>query len=188
MKFDPKYQPELIASDDDTRPNLHYVELDVDGMRMLATDGHRGIIVPCEPEPGDVTGIIVSEALKGARKAAKTKLAKTMGLQPSIKANGSLVIDASPEGTVPNMTFARPDRDGQPFPPLDKVMPKFSQGMLDTHTFAVNARYLYELAVALGSAEHVIITCKVGGKFDPILVKPGETGNTAIGVVMPMAL
>jgi DNA polymerase III sliding clamp (beta) subunit (PCNA family) len=186
MQFDSKFQPELITSTDETRPHLLYVELDVTGKRMMATDGHRGVFVPCEPEEGDHSGAVSREALVAARKAVKNRQARSVGQKPAVKANGSLAIDASLDGKVPSMTFARFDRDGYPFPPLDKVTPAgMVDGAPETHTFAVNARYLYELALAMGTPEGVHITVSTTDHYAPIMVRP-STPNGAYGVVMPM--
>lgn len=186
MQFQSKFQPELIASTDETRPHLIYVELDLERKRMMATDGHRGVFVPCEPEEGDAAGPICREALIAARKAVKGKVARNMDLKPKIKANGSLVIDASPDHKVPSLTFPRVDRGEYQFPPLDKVTPKeLVDGAPDTHTFAVNPKYLYELAIAIGTPEGIHITVSTTDHLSPIMVRPNDASG-AYGVVMPM--
>lgn len=179
MQFDRMYQPELIASKDETRLMLRYVELDVDGKRMMATDGHRAVIVPCDPQGGDASGPLTSDALKAARKVRKGT--------PTIAANGSLVVTSIASGA--STTYSRPDRLGCEFPPLDKVMPQGLISGTDAHlTCVVNARYLYELAVAMGSPEHVRITLSSDDRLAPIVVAPGDPTNGAIAVVMPMKL
>jgi hypothetical protein len=179
MKFHSKYRPELVAGDDETQTRYLYVELDVEGKRMLATNGHCGVIVPCEPEPGDVSGPISHDALKRARKTAR----RVPGPEATTEATIAASVTALQAGEV---HFIRPDRSGARFPPLDAVMraEELAIGAADTWTFGVNARYLAELAQAMGE-EHVLLTVKVGAPLDPIMVRV-EKDPDAIAICMPV--
>lgn len=52
MKIDPRYRPELLVSDDDTRWQLGDVRFDADGSLAVATDGHALVAVPVEEPEG----------------------------------------------------------------------------------------------------------------------------------------
>lgn len=168
MIFDPKYQPELIASTDATRPYLIHVELDVTGKRMLATDGHRLVVVPCEPQEHDTSGPVTGEALKGARKFAKRAKQPTTALS----ANGALV--------YPGVTLERPSRGDAQYPPVDRVIPGEPERSI---TISFNPKYLYELALALGTPGCVKLRIdRDDSTHAPITVNPGEP---AFAVLMP---
>lgn len=172
MKFASKYRPELAASDDTTRDHLCHVELDVAGKRMIATDGHRLVVVACEPDADDVSGPVTEDALKAARKLA----GRSQG-DAFLHANGTLVTYGGP-------TFPRPSRE-TPFPTVDRVVPKgMNEGDKGTHTFRVNARYIAEIAKAMGT-ENIAITVKTRDALAPIMVRPcGD--DAAFALVMPV--
>lgn len=179
MHFDHKYQPELCASKDETRPHICHVEYDMEAKRLVATDGHRMVVIPCTPEDGEASGIITADALKAARKVDKKRHAAR------VHANGALVTGQASDGP----TFVRPSRDTA-FPPWKQVMPKWKHGTEGTLTIGVNARYIADAAKALG-ADNVWLTVKLPepGKamLDPILVTTGESEDSdASCVVMPV--
>jgi DNA polymerase III sliding clamp (beta) subunit (PCNA family) len=180
MRFDPKYKPELCSSPDETRPHLTDVEFSVEDRCMVATDGHRLIRVPCQPEDGDTSGIITEAALKAARKAAPKR-----STEAQLGVNGCY---AFPGGTI-----ERQPR-GEQFPPWKRVIPANNEvGAEGTVTIALNARYLHEIANALGSKHgNVMLTFKAPSKpadaiLDPIVIRTGsEDDDDAIALLMPV--
>ena len=152
MKFDPKYKPELCASKDETRPNMCHVELDVKEKRMVATNGHCMVVVPVTVEEHDTSGPISKDALVAAR-----KLAKNTNGDACIKANGSLAVHGA--------TFDRPE--ARQFPPVDQVIPPDRKA-----TISFSAKYLKEIADALGSKDGVV-TLAIDGDCDAITVWSG---------------
>ncbi len=194
MRFDSKYVPELSASTDETRPQLCHVELDVAGKRLLATDGHRLVVIPCEPEAGDVSGPITAVALTAARKHAKA-VAKAVpkyqrdkhDSRARIHANGSLAVG---DESNPGPTFPRPTRDEySAYPPVDKVIPKnMTPGSDGTVTFGINARYLAELAKAMG-AENIQVTVRISDALAPVIIRTSEGSSDApLSVCMPVRI
>lgn len=168
---------ELIASKDVTLQHLMHAHLDAEKKRLVATDGHRMVIVPVTVEKGDDSGSIPVDAIKQAR-----KLAGKSRDEAQVKANGAIVLESG-------ATMPRPKVD---FPPYEQVVPSYRPGTGGTVTIAFNARYLHELAQALGT-EHVELTFKVvraGARIvDPIIV--GRNGSRyeakdPLGVLMPM--
>jgi DNA polymerase III sliding clamp (beta) subunit (PCNA family) len=180
MRFDPKYKPELCSSPDETHPHLTDVEFSVEDRCMVATDGHRLIRVPCQPEDGDTSGAITEAALKAARKAAGTAGKRSGDAQLGV--NGCY---AFPGGTI-----ERQPRSEQ-FPPWKRVIPANNEvGAEGTVTIALNARYLHEIANALGSKHgNVMLTFKAPAKpadaiLDPIVIR--AESDEAIAVLMPV--
>lgn len=172
MRFDSKYKPELCASKDLTRENLLFVELDVKEQALLATDGHRLIKVPCIPEDGDVTGPVTADALKAARKAAKVRRSAFADL----KANGALTL---PDGT----SLPRPG--SRQFPPWQEAIPR-TEGR---RQIAFNAKYLKEIADALGSDDGIVVLSIGEDARDPLLVYAfGENQLAADGPLDPFAV
>jgi DNA polymerase III sliding clamp (beta) subunit (PCNA family) len=170
MKFDAKYKPELCASKDYTRPMLAHVELDVEHKRMLATDGHRLVVVPVTIEDHDASGPISKEALVASRKATKN----TNG-DAWIKANGSLAVYGA--------TLDRPA--ARQFPPVEQVIPKDRKA-----TISFSAKYLKEIADALGSKDGVV-TLGIDGDDEPIMVWEGKgkgSDGDPFAVLMPCRL
>lgn len=174
MKFSAKCKPELCASKDETRPHINRVELDVANKKMVATDGHRMVVIPVETDDHDTSGPISSAALDAARKHAK----KTGG-DAEIKSNGALVVAGA--------TFDR-DKNAMAFPPWKMVVPKRAP-----ITIRLNAKYLLEIAKAIGSKDD-LVALAITGDLDPILVyaNNGATNeryldgeNDAFGVLMP---
>lgn len=188
MKFDLKHKPELFASKDETRPHLTQCHLDVEAAKLVATDGHRLIVLPVEVDEHDHTGWVSAEALEAARKAER----KRRGTHATIAANGALATGA--DGTGP--TFPRrTQEEAGPFPPYQHVV-----GVPTTRyvvDFAVNASYLAEAAKAMGSDSLRIrlfvdeprdTTDPTLTTLNPIHVTNEHTAPGALCVVMPMRL
>lgn len=177
MEFDPKYKPELCACADETRVALQHVELDTEKKRLLATDGHRLVVVPCGVDIGDTRGPIPEAALVAARKAAK----KAKHPTAQVVCNGAV------KAPVAGQSFDRPN--DRAFPPVDEVIPRDRKP-----TIALNAKYLKEIADAIGSSDGIVVL-SLGDPEDPIVVwgtvggsrgaTPLDGARDAFAVLMP---
>lgn len=134
MKFDINKKIEMCVSDNQLRPVLQSVYLNVEDKKLVATDGRKMAQIDCEIEEGDTSGLIPIEAIKHYRKVNKKVNCYSM------KCNGSCKITTS-EGTI---EFNRPDYQ---FPNYNNVIPKYEK----MFKMSINAEYLLEIAKALGS-------------------------------------
>ncbi len=140
MKFDKDCQIEKAASLDTSRPGLENVYFDKDKCKLIATDGRRMAIIPCDPENGDVSGLVSPAALKEYRKQSKKALV-------SLELNGTQKVGA--------YSLERPtqEQNGN-FPNWEMVLPKASDKV--TFEIGLNAELLVELAKAIGSSDGVV--------------------------------
>ena len=176
MRFDPDFKPELCVSKDTTRTaGITAVHLDVEGKRLLSTDGSTLSIIPCEVEPGDVSGPIPVDVIKAARKA---------------KHPDGVVILCGKDLKIPpdGPTFPRPDVGA--FPDVDRVVPRHKAGDPDTFEVAFNPSLLLAVAKAIGGGEGVRVVFgtknyKGAWAADPLLLSNGARPGV-IGVCMPM--
>ena len=173
MKFDRKYKPDRVASSDYTRTHLTGVYLDVDAKRMVATNGHALIAVPCTPEPGDHEGVLTKETLSDARRDKK----------PRVRAKKKLVDTGRAIHRRPQVTF----------PSWKQVMSGLKKDGATVVTFGVNPRLLMDIATAAGQSGFrmgLALTFAVpeAGKemLDMILVKSAWVGEEFEACVMPM--
>ena len=174
MKFSTDFKPELCASKDPYRHALAQTHFDPAGKRLIATDGHRMAVVPCEPEKGDVCGPVDAEALDTARKIAKKK-----GLNTAEVAIGENVVTLADGRALPRETVGQ-------FLNTDYVVPKFEAGTEGTVTIALDPVLLAGLAKAIG-ADKVVLTFDLDtSKGFPILVRPRTPQGTEFGVLMPV--
>jgi hypothetical protein len=211
MKIRKNSKPEKCIATEPFRHHINNAFLDVDKSRLVATNGHMLACVPVEIEEGDATGFVSSDALKQARKGLKTR--DTLA---TIACNGSL--------RTQGVTFERPPwraaieyepakledgsanpkahetKPGVPFPPYEQVMVEYSATDPDVVRVGLNAKYLLELAQALGAnpafpgVELRIKREKDGSaSLSPVqvlLYGKGESypdeDNPAVGTIMPM--
>lgn len=157
MKFEARYQPEAcVMSTYQGRPHMEHVWFDADRKRLLATNGHLAIVVPCEVEDDDVSGFVPVAAIEFARNKRDPD-----DLRPE-----TIELHCREHIECEGATFERPKPEKE-FPPVDQASAKGRRGDPQTVTFAVDARYLYKLACALGGGEvdsgvhvNVLITIK----------------------------
>lgn len=171
MKFDKTFKPELFASPDETRPHFANVHFDADAKALVATDGHRIIVIPVTECADDHSGPISPEVLKEARRIAP----KGKHAEASVSANGVLKLDTG-------ASYPRPDVEA--FPPYRRVME--SAPRHDSHgnrTVTINARYLASIFSAIGDTG---VTITIGGAFDPIRFSAESDGGPIEGLIMPM--
>lgn len=175
MKFKAKLRPEDIASTDETRRHLTNVWFDKDKSKLVATNGHMIITVPCWTEPSDVTGPVPSAALKSARKRKdKTNIAR-------VRLGKRLADDGK--------ALHRRDQ-GTTYPPYETIFPSFKKGDKGTVTFGVNPHYLVALLRASGGdgtySPLLEITVNVTPTMlDPIRVVAAYGDRECEMVVMP---
>lgn len=146
MKIDRKYQPELAVSADPTRPNLANLHLDVETKRLVATNGHVLAVVPVtelDSAPGpvakDTTGYVAPAVLKQARKVTP----KAFDVAVVSAARDHVFVDGS--------TMPRTDASGAKFPPWQQVVPSYKRGDAGTITIGISAKYLLDMAKAIGA-------------------------------------
>lgn len=147
MKFDPKYMPETCASKDLTCEHLTNVHYDKESGRLVATNGHAIVSVPCEPESFDFGGPIQPEALRESRQRKDRKTNKA-----SIRA-GKKLLDTGKDGAL--------HRRKQPyvsFPPYKEVFPKFKRGDKGTVSVTINPSLLCEVRRAMGQDARTLLT------------------------------
>jgi len=165
VKLDPRYKPELVTSKDSTRYNLSAPWFDAEAQRVVATDGHRLVVLPVEEPSGP------SRHLTGR----ELDVLRNDGVEPG---------DDDQRGQFPGWKALAVD-----------VVP----GGPGTITFGFNARYLLEIAEAIGQDDEretqVYLTVKVGSqgvnRGAPILVRPARKADMlsgAYGLLMPIRL
>ena len=172
MKIKKECKIELIASRDETRHVLCNPYLQ--GSNLIATDGQRLVAIPVELEEGDSDGPIDCSAFKLSRKTSSgEKLSK-------ISANGCLKVHTK-DGEI---TMPRKNLEGYSFPQWQKVLPNPDRGGIK---IGLNAKFLYEIAQALGGDRVVI---EILDATSPIIVKGSHENyiEGSIGVLMPVRI
>jgi DNA polymerase III sliding clamp (beta) subunit (PCNA family) len=170
MQFDKSHDLSGIIAKKDSRTYLNAAHLDVDGSRLVATDGHKLVCVPVTIEDGDTSGPVTAEAIKAAIKAAgRTGYA-------AIACNGSLAVANGP-------SFPRPGDLGE-FPGFDRIIPK--EG---TAQIGINAEYLAAIQKAAGAKGIGLqFALNADGSIDASSAVRVHCGAGVIAVVMPMRL
>lgn len=103
MEFNRALKIDGCCAQEVTRYALTAVKLDVEGKRLVATDGKMLAIIPCEPGDGDVSGLIPADAFKSVRRSPKA-------LPGRILANGvAKVTGKAGEETFPRTEGTFPD-------------------------------------------------------------------------------
>ena len=174
MKIQKQFKIEKVASRDEARPVLNSVHINADGENAfaVATDGKRLAVVPIDLDSGDLSGEnsprqvnMPLAAIKAARKfGGNGKSAPPISIQLNGEAR---LLDGS----------THPYESGT-YPNWKAVMPSPEAANLRV---TINAKYLFELAEAIGSAESV--TLHIEDSISAIRVT-GEHQD-AVGVLMP---
>lgn len=185
MKFRKSFKPELFTYKDGDRPHLEHLHLDVEGKRLVATDGHRMVVVPVEIEPGDKSGPIPTRVLAAAR---HHELKQCETARVGAKRLHALGTGMDAKGPV----FERPVLAEPGYPPYAKVVSDSLQPTGKTVTFGVNPQYLLDCAKALG-CQHVQVTvtlptAETKGKVMWALkvMATGEDETKGVCFVMPV--
>lgn len=130
------------ATKADVRYYLREPWLDVDGKRLLATDGHVLAVIPVEVDDDDTTGTVPMDAVKAVRKVSKK--------------GGELLLETAHA----NAYGVRYPREECKYPDVDRILEPANNGK-GTPDIVVDAKLLYDLAQAL-------IECKT---TEPALVR-----------------
>ena len=177
MKIPKNCKLEKVASKDQTREVLNYILIENknDETHAVATDGRRLAVVPvaiCDEDQLDGEKLMLPKALTEARKQAKQAKESTIGL------NGAALM---PNGEC------YPVREDLNFPNWRQVVPT---GAKYTKV-CFNAKYLYELAQAIGCQNDCVqLQIEINpetGHLDPLrplVIEDKTTGGK--GVLMPM--
>ncbi len=179
MKIPTCYAPEKVVSKDKERPQLANPYLDVAAESVVATDGHRLVVVPVEIMHGDVSGYLSGDMLKVARK----------------KNRKSVEADIRDRKEIVPFDIEWPcPAEGCTFPDWQKVLPSFKPGDPGTVTIGVNARLLKGIADALGSEGEVALSFRLDSvnvedaPESQILVRSTFAREGELGVLMPIRL
>jgi DNA polymerase III sliding clamp (beta) subunit (PCNA family) len=177
VKFAKKLKPEMFRSTHEFRAHLRELHLDVEGKNLVATDGHRIIVIPVDVERGDKSGPITEDAMRAARghEDKGTDLAR-------IEAKRELRTGINGKGPK----FLRPKSDVS-FPVYKNVI---KQPKGQTVTFGVNPQYLLDCAKAMG-VENVRVTVVLEAKHEhslnPLFVRSLDANKSdGLCVVMPV--
>ena len=146
----------------------------VDGRpALVATDGRILVVVPVTDAEWDVEGLIPTDCVKAAAKAAR---------------RGEVVVHA-PNGQVKVLTrdgmvsTLRPDEGEYP-----DVWSTFPGGTRGWHRFGIDAEQLLKVQRGMG-AKTVVISVKPGkDSRTPYVVEPRGGCEGGIGLVMPVTL
>lgn len=140
--------------------------LDVENSKLIATDGHRMVVLPVELDADDTTGEITRDVLKSARKINRETA--------EVRANGGYTL--SDGSTSPRSSITS-------YPNWERVVPP--KGRLE---IILNARYLHEISQALGVDKNQGIKLFI----DPdditraMYVEPAMPNGDEFGVIMPI--
>lgn len=167
MKLRRKYRPELIASKDATRFVINDLQIsEHEGKPVLvATDGRKLVVVPVALEENE-KGRLPKAALIFARKHANRKDDITMRLNGKVEFPNGWTMPLLEEGNYPTWQQVVPSKESR------------------KTRIAFNARFLYELAQAMGAEEVVL---HMGDPMEAIIVEPGVSDGE-FGVLMPCRL
>ena len=169
MKFDTDCKIEKVICKDVNRLNIQHAHLDVEKKRLVATDGKRMVVLGVTPEEHDVSGPVSADAIKAARKAKSGEI---------VCSNSSLAVANGP-------MFTR--ETGVQFPDVDRAVPTFNEGSTGTVTIALNAKYLAEIAEALGTTNVTLTFQMDTAKYGPILVlNPKLPRENRFAALMPV--
>jgi hypothetical protein len=167
----------LIVSKEKSRYTLQVFHLDVTAGVLVATDGHRLVVHSVETDPTDVTGNIPVEALAA--------------LQKSRKQYPGAYLDCSSAEVVSviagSLTLFQGERDPGMFPNWKAVLPSAGISEDGAITVAFDAKYLYEIAQAMGASDYHT----AGPHTVTLAIRDNQTaitvmkGDEAIGILMP---
>lgn len=184
MRMERRFKPEIIASTD--RQALTHLCIDIhnDKTVIVATDGRRLVVVPCEIDSIHEVGLVPVEAIKQARtvkvkRKSRGRFRSGRDIEPAeleVSLNGKVQFDKGPV----HITIDRPAADVV-YPKWPQIIPTSGP----TFTVALNAELLAGLAKALGSDGAVQLQFR--GENDPIHVT-ADKHSGAFGLLMPCRL
>lgn len=187
MKFEARYFPELGVSTDVTRTHLLHVFLDLSEKKLVSTNGHILLVIPCEVEAKDVDGLVSVEAIEYARRAAGGGKTISVGCSADKLVCRGATFDRPSEGESGKGVHA--------FPPWRSVLPTYKRGDKGTVTFGVDANYIRQVTRGIGVGDecfaNVVLTLPTGSErmIDPFVVRDSSgNGSEAFAILMPIAM
>lgn len=168
MRFNKRFQPEKVLDKKSGRPLLGHVHLNAEAEMLEATDRKAIVRIPVEVEPGDVSGLISTDALAAGRKEERLK--------------------CFPETLeTSEVSFKRPEEDGT-YPDLEAFIPVDEDLVWRV---GLNVQALAKLSAALGTDE-VVLEFVAGEDGLPSSLKGfrvsplGRNRKGQIGLLMPV--
>lgn len=171
MKINKNRRLELCASTDDTRSHMKNPWVDVEGKRILATDGMRIAVCSVEVDPKDVSGFITPRSLKEAREN-----------QP-LNDHDLTIRSKKKTLDVYGTIFIRP-QNYHPYPKVDIILNEIAERKNDV-SIAVNAQFLSDAAQAIG-ATSIIISFDPNDKKTAIKITSVEDPHGDYCLIMPI--
>jgi DNA polymerase III sliding clamp (beta) subunit (PCNA family) len=171
----PDAKIELAADSTPSRYTLNAIKLDVQGKRLMGTNGHILAIVPCEVTADDHSVLMSLESVKQIR--AMQKRAKSIPVE--IRTNSKVHVSGPGESAEFEVTTGQ-------FPNVDMSIPK-GEAYEGAATITLNVDLLMRLAKAIGSENHQgqhIVSLYIKDQQSSVLVKTSQDAD-AIGVIMP---
>ena len=170
----PKGKVEGVVSEEVNRLSLTEIRYDVEGKRVIASDGKMAVVVPVETEEGDVTGMVNPDVFKRARKIAGKKV------PPRVILNGNAMF---PNGETCPRSHLEP---GTVFPDVDAVVKSSLEAGKKPSVVCLDAELLHNLAKAVGNGDDCRIELWFNGD-GAMLVKPYVNRDVdSYGVLMPI--
>lgn len=192
MKIDRKYKPQYIISHDTSREVLSFLNVEkehtgIDGACVVATDGRRLVVIPCELEEGDVPGMIRGDAVKiaGDQSFAMETTYRKGSRRKKRTATVSLKLESERLITDSTASFPRYSKEGKnnlqkTYPNSGEVVPLKTSMKIK---LALNPTFLLELVQAMGGKGDTVIIEAID-EINPLLISlPDEK---SFGVLMPL--
>lgn len=193
MKIDRKYKPQLVVSKDDEHSmaiavlNVVETHKNINGPAIVATDGSRLAVVPCELEEGDVPGQLRPDAVTLAASecpATQYSAKAHKNVKPEMV---SAHLGADRLLMESSASFPRYSKDGQTTKALLGTYPNTDAVVPHVKTFKykakINPTMLLELVRAIGGKGDRVIL-QFADEFSPIYV--AIDNEKAFGVLMPV--
>jgi DNA polymerase III sliding clamp (beta) subunit (PCNA family) len=178
MKINKNYKPELCSSLDSEKPHLRNLWLDVEKKRLFATDGKRLVVIVVEINSEDKSGPITARALKEAREVQENSV-RAKDDMPSIHATEKDLI-------VGDTKFKRPTDNGFPFTSIETILADVDKRE-QTVKIGINARLLYEAAMALG-AEKIVLSVDSKDSTAPMKITSLSSHDENLVMLMPVRI
>lgn len=170
----------VMPAKDESNSPMKHLWLDVEGKRLVSTNGHMAARVSISVTENDVTGLIPIEAMDLARKELKAILKINKDSIPDpwldvVAGEDAIVIQNLLTNTT--HTVVRRKLEGsEAYPTIDAVFPQFT----DKPSVSLSASYLVDIAKGL---EADAISLWVNG--DEKCVALACAGGTTCVVLMP---
>ena len=179
-----KLEKFVIPEKDAEGSPMQHLWLDVEGKRLVGTDGHMAVRQTVEVTDEDISGLIPIEAFELARKELKIIVKATDNdtipdIWLKVTAGEDIVVVENLLTTTTHLVKRPKMEPGKNFPTVDAVFPKLA----DTPTIGINGEYLATIIGAL-SAEGFSLNIWATAP-DKAITIASDSGE-ALVVLMPM--